>query len=89
MSEPAIYRGHKIITAYVFPPIPCRDSDWFACTDNYDGAEDAGPQLIGRGPTEEAAINDLKAAIDDASEPLFSRLGRWWRRVMDCDTPYV
>jgi hypothetical protein len=53
----------KIVTHYDYPPIPDRSMDWSAIDDDtYDGAEDAGPlaHMIGRGPTEEAAIQDLK-----------------------------
>ncbi len=38
-------------------------------TDNYDGAEDSGNRgQIGRGPTEQAAIDDLLEQIAEASE---------------------
>jgi hypothetical protein len=50
--------GHKIITEYVYPPIPERSMDWSAVFDSYDGAEDAH-DIIGRGPTELSAIADL------------------------------
>lgn len=53
----------KIVTSYDFPPIPDRSMDWSAVDeDTYDGAPDSGPlaHMIGRGPTEEAAIQDLK-----------------------------
>ena len=59
----------KILTEYVFPPIPLRDFDWSAVTDNY---EPGCP--IGYGRTEEEAIADLMAEIeareDIASEDL-------------------
>jgi hypothetical protein len=45
----------KIVTHYEFPPIPLRDFDWSAVDgDTYDGT---GP--VGRGATEQAAIDDL------------------------------
>jgi hypothetical protein len=44
----------KIVTEHVYPPIPTRQFDWSACRDGYDEGE-----LIGWGPTEEAAIADL------------------------------
>ncbi len=52
----------KIITEYVFPPIPNRNFDWSAVTDNY---EPGCP--IGYGPTEQAAIDDLRQQIEDAA----------------------
>ena len=63
------YRGHKIITDFVFPPIPTRNCDWSAVTDNYDGAPDAGPQLTGSGATEDEALAEIKEAIDEDMEP--------------------
>jgi len=54
----------KIRTEHVYPPIPSRTSDWCAYDeDSYDGAEDAGPQLVGWGPTEEIALEDLRDQI--------------------------
>lgn len=44
----------KIITSYVFPPIPYRHMDWCAF---YEGQEEAGN--YGWGRTESEAINDL------------------------------
>lgn len=50
----------KIRTDFIYPPIPVRDFDWSAVDGNtYDGAEDAGPQCIGYGRTEQEAIADL------------------------------
>jgi hypothetical protein len=47
----------KIKTSHVNPPIPIRQYDWCAYDDNtYDGAEDAGPQIMGHGATEAEAI---------------------------------
>ena len=54
----------KIITNFVYPPIPDRRFDWSAVTDNYCGAEDSHCP-IGYGPTEQEAITDLKNQIDD------------------------
>lgn len=51
----------KIITSYVYPPIPCRAFDWCAWYD--DEGEEAG--RYGWGATEEAAIDDLKQRDDD------------------------
>jgi len=52
-----------IVTSYIFPPIPDRRFDWQAVFDDYDGAPDSGPQLIGHGRTENEAILDLTRAI--------------------------
>lgn len=45
----------RIVTTFVWPPIPNRCMDWAAYRDGY---EPGG--LIGRGHTEEDAIRDLK-----------------------------
>jgi len=57
-------------TEHVYPPIPIRQYDWSAVTDNYDGAPDAhcratGPQLVGTGATEQEAIASL---LDEIAE---------------------
>ena len=44
----------KIITEHVFPPIPERSYDWSAVREGYEPGA-----LIGTGPTEKAAIDDL------------------------------
>jgi len=48
--------GRTIIihTDNVCPPIPVRDCDWSAITDDYEPGHP-----VGTGPTEEAAILDL------------------------------
>jgi hypothetical protein len=59
-----------IHTSFVFPPIPCRDFDWSAVTDDYDcdcdenGYYSTHPQ--GHGATELEAINDLLEQIENA-----------------------
>jgi len=45
----------KILTSYIFPPIPIRDFDWCAY---YDGEEEAH---CGWGKTEKEAIQELKS----------------------------
>lgn len=60
----------KIITAYVFPPIPYRGNDWCAYSDDYDGAPDAGPQMVGWGATEAEAVADLKQQIEEEDRTL-------------------
>lgn len=43
--------------------------DWMAIdSDSYDGAPDATIQFIGRGETEEEAIEDLKLILEDVQE---------------------
>lgn len=44
----------KIITNFIYPPIPIRTNDWCAY---YDGEEENGN--YGYGETEEAAVKDL------------------------------
>lgn len=58
MSEP------KIITEYVFPPIPLRHWDWRAYREDWEEPGDP----MGEGPTEQAAIADLLATESDAEE---------------------
>jgi len=55
--------GEKIKTHHEYPPIPVRHFDWSAVTDNYEPG-----QPIGRGRTEEDAISDLVAQIEDLRE---------------------
>jgi len=54
-------KHYRIVTSYVFPPIPDRSSDWCAYYDNL-GA-DCSP--YGWGATEEEAIADLNDQEDD------------------------
>ncbi len=55
----------KIVTHYVYPPIPIRQFDWSAVDgDTYDGAEGSHCP-IGYGATEQAAIDDLLDQIND------------------------
>jgi hypothetical protein len=52
----------KIETSYDRPPIPTTACDWSAWdADTSDGAEDSGrlAHIVGRGPTERAALIDL------------------------------
>lgn len=52
----------RIKTNFEYPPIPDRRFDWSAIDDEtYDG--EGCP--IGRGPTEQDAINDLLEQIED------------------------
>lgn len=59
----------KIVTHYDPPPIPIRDCDWTATTDNYDPGEPngeggyTGGSRIGHGKTEAEAIADLNEQL--------------------------
>jgi hypothetical protein len=56
----------KIVTEFVYPPIPIRQFDWSAIDgDTYDGAEDSRCP-IGYGATEQAAIDDLLDQMNDS-----------------------
>jgi len=57
--------GLVIETTHEFPPIPIRSFDWSAVLDSYDGAIGSGWQPVGSGKTEEAAIADLLAQIEE------------------------
>ena len=65
-----IVNGIKIHTDHVQPPIPIRDMDWSAVTDDYDcdcdqdGFFSSDP--VGYGRTEQDAINDLLEQLEDA-----------------------
>jgi len=57
-------KGVRIRTSFDYPPIPVRDMDWSAVDDDtydVDCAEDGffSNCLIGRGATEQEAIEDL------------------------------
>lgn len=45
----------KIVTSYIFPPIPLRNTDWLA---HYEGEEEK--QQYGYGKTAAEAIADLQ-----------------------------
>ena len=50
----------KLRTEHIFPPIPIRSLDWCAYDENtYDGAPDAGHQIVGYGTTEREAVADF------------------------------
>ena len=53
----------KIITKYEFPPIPDRSMDWSAIDDDtYEGGKP-----VGRGATEQEAIDDLLEQVEEAA----------------------
>jgi hypothetical protein len=64
-----VINGIKINTSFDYPPIPVRDMDWSAVTDNYDADCDQDgffsncPQ--GHGRTEQEAIDDLLMQLED------------------------
>lgn len=53
----------KIVTSHDYPPIPTREMDWSATSEDYDAdlvaGEYVGSHPVGHGPTEEAAIDDF------------------------------
>lgn len=49
-----------IRTSYIYPPIPSRNFDWCAWI---DGHEESGQ--VGYGPTEAAAVMNLKEQLDE------------------------
>lgn len=61
--------GVKIHTDHVQPPIPIRDFDWQAITDDYDADCDQdgffSNHPVGSGATEDAAIKDLLEQLED------------------------
>lgn len=46
----------RIVTRFVYPPIPLRQFDWTAVRDSYDEGDP-----VGQGATEQEAIDDLLA----------------------------
>lgn len=57
-----------LVTTFVFPPVPSRESDWSAIDGNtydasYEGEDESGHHWkqgpVGRGATEREAIDDL------------------------------
>ena len=53
-------RTAKVVTSFIYPPIPIRNFDWMAY---FDGQEKAGEN--GYGETEAEAIADLLAEYGD------------------------
>ena len=68
-----IINGTKIHTNHDYPPIPVRNMDWSAVTDDYDcdcdqdGFFSTSP--VGRGATEQEAIANLMEQLEADSEP--------------------
>lgn len=67
-----------IRTSFVFPPIPDRNSDWAATTDDYEPGHP-----IGEGRTELAAVKDLISQLEDderaTREELDAAFTEWWQ----------
>lgn len=57
--------GERITTHFWAKPIPPRNFDWCACRDN-DEPDDDGNMMQGFGRTEQDAIDDLIALIEDS-----------------------
>ena len=53
-----IRKPAKVVTQFVYPPIPIRTMDWQAHYDN-DEPDDNGQMDCGHGKTEREAIHDL------------------------------
>ena len=49
----------KIVTSYVYPPIPIRAFDWAAVEDGYEPG-----RPIGYGKTEAEAVQDLRDQLE-------------------------
>jgi hypothetical protein len=67
-----LINGIKVRTSFEYPPIPVCNMDWSAVDDStYDADCDEDGFFstcpIGRGATEQEAIDDLLAQIEDAS----------------------
>ena len=68
--------SRKIITEFVYPPIPDRRWDWQAVEDGYEPGDP-----IGRGPTEDEAILDLQEQVDNSEEAAwYEELNRGYER---------
>lgn len=58
-----IIDGTLVITSETWAPIPIRNMDWEAVTDNYEPGDP-----VGHGATEQEAIADLLEQLEDAPE---------------------
>lgn len=62
----------RINTSFDYPPIPVRNCDWSAVTDDYEAWTEDGEWTTthpaGHGATEEEAIADLLIQIEDRAE---------------------
>lgn len=60
--------GVKLTASRTASMIPDTQFDWYCVDDNYDGAPDAGPQIVGWGATEEEAITDYLVGCRERME---------------------
>ena len=59
-------RDHgKIVTTFVYPPIPYRGCDWQAMRDGDEPSEEGPSPPVGRGATEVEALRDLAEQLED------------------------
>ena len=57
----------RIVVDQIDPPVPSQAFDFMAYdADTYDGAPDAGPQIVGFGRTREEAIMDFHFQLTEA-----------------------
>ncbi len=64
--------GYRIIKVeFIYPPIPDRSFDYQATFSDYDEGD-----LIGHGPTEQAAIDDLHESFEIKEESRLWRMGQ-------------
>jgi hypothetical protein len=62
-------KARKVVTDYVYPPIPTRDFDWQATWDDYDpDPECSRGQNVGWGRTEAEAVADLYRETEDSRD---------------------
>lgn len=52
----------KIVTSFVYPPIPVRNFDWQAVVDGYEPGD-----AIGHGSTEDEAIVALLSTLEEVT----------------------
>jgi hypothetical protein len=64
----------KIRTKYWAKPIPTRQCDWSAVTDNYEPGHP-----IGYGPTESEAVEDLRSQLEDRDDEDLRYAAEWLR----------
>ena len=53
----------KVVTSFIYPPIPVRNMDWQVVLDNYDGTPDSHSPM-GHGTTERIAVLTLREACE-------------------------
>lgn len=85
----------KIVTEFVYPPVPFRDCDWSAVdSDTYDVDCDENGYFsrhpIGRGSTEIEAIRDLLNQIEERQLDAEAELAAqaWWAQ-QDQDEQFI